>query len=84
MQDTERPRRGRPRPADAIERDESIRTLLVTYGPKTRNEIADELGITRSLAYSALDRLRRQGEVKRCLQADGNSVWSAQIQEPCG
>lgn len=83
MTDTDKPRRGRPRPDDAIERDDSIRMLLRTMGPQTRNAVSDALGISRSLAYLALDRLRKSGEVKRCLQKDGNSVWSLDVDGPC-
>jgi predicted ArsR family transcriptional regulator len=75
MADMERPRRGRPRPEESIERDLRIRTLLINEGPKTRNEIADSLGMSKSLAYLALSRLRESGKVKRCLKADGTSVW---------
>jgi predicted ArsR family transcriptional regulator len=83
MPDTDRPRRGRPRPEDAIERDDRIRELLTEYGPQTRNDIADALGITHSLTYLALSRLRDQGGVKRCLQDDGSSVWSVDVSDPC-
>jgi predicted ArsR family transcriptional regulator len=83
MTDNESPRRGRPRPADAIERDSRIRALLTESGPQTRNQIASALGISNSLVYLALDRLRRSGEVRRCLREDGTSVWSTKTGEPC-
>jgi predicted ArsR family transcriptional regulator len=83
MASTDRPRRGRPRPAEAIERDERIKTLLTEEGPQTRNRIAEVLGTTYSLTYLALDRLRQQGAVKRCLLSDGSSVWSTDTESPC-
>lgn len=83
MTDTDRPRRGRPRPADSIERDDRILGFLTEAGPQTRNQIAEMLGVSRSLTYLALDRLRQQGTVKRCLRGDGSSVWSADVKEPC-
>lgn len=80
----EKARRGRPRPEDTIERDDRILELLSKRGPHTRNEIAERLGISFSLTYLALDRLRRAGRVKRCLQTDGGtSVWSTAVDESC-
>ncbi len=83
MTDNDKPRRGRPRPAEAIERDERIRGLLDDQGPQTRNQIAEKLTITHSLTYLALDRLRKQGVVKRCLLPDGSTVWSTDTESPC-
>lgn len=83
MADNDKPRRGRPRPAEAIERDSLILGLLREHGPHTRNQVSDKLGITHSLTYLALDRLRKQGEVKRCLLPDGSTVWSTDVSEPC-
>lgn len=83
MTEREKAPRGRPRPADAIERDDKILKLLSEQGPQTRNAIADHLGISFSLTYLALDRLRRSRHVKRCLQADGSSVWSTAVDESC-
>lgn len=83
MADNERPRRGRPRPEDAIKRDRQIKALLDSEGPMTRNAIAETLNISTSLAYLALDRLRGDKVVKRCLRADGSSVWTTAVTEPC-
>lgn len=83
MTEREKAPRGRPRPADAIERDDKILKLLSEFGPQTRNAIANRLGISFSLTYLALDRLRRAGRVKRCLQGDGGSVWSTAVDESC-
>lgn len=79
----EKPRRGRPRPPENIERDELVYDLLTRSGPLTRNEIADHLGLTVSLTYLALDRLRRDGRIRRCLKADSSSVWSVGTEKPC-
>jgi DNA-binding IclR family transcriptional regulator len=76
-------RRGRPRPDDSIARDAKILALLDQQGPSTRNEISSRLGVSTSLTYLALSRLRDQGQVKRCLQDDGSSVWSAGVGSPC-
>lgn len=79
----EKPRRGRPRPPENIERDEQVYSLLKRQGPLTRNEVAERLGLTVSLTYLALDRLRRDGRIRRCLKADSSSVWSIGTEQPC-
>ncbi len=58
-------RRGRPRPQNTIERDESVYRLLHTKGPLTRTQVAEELGCKPSVAYMSLFRLRRDGQVQR-------------------
>jgi predicted ArsR family transcriptional regulator len=83
METDEKPRRGRPRPAESINRDHQILTRLKEAGPRTRNQLADDLGLSTSLVYLALSRLRDRGVIKRCLGADGVSVWSAAVEEPC-
>jgi predicted ArsR family transcriptional regulator len=59
-EEAKRPR-GRPRPEATILRDERILSYLRTEGDKTRNQIADELGLDKTLTYLALDRLRNAG-----------------------
>jgi hypothetical protein len=81
MSDT--PRRGRPRPQENIDRDERVYDLLAAEGPLTRNEVAEKTGLTASLTYLTLDRLRRSGRVRRCLKEDSSSVWSAESDSPC-
>lgn len=83
MDTDDKPRRGRPRPEDTIKRDQKIVDLLAEDGPLTRNTISDRLGISHTLAYLALDRLRKNNRVKRCLQQDGSSVWSTEVEAPC-
>ncbi|MFF7870488.1 hypothetical protein ACFZCT_29015 [Streptomyces qaidamensis] len=68
------PRRGRPRPAEIIERDERIYTLL-TGGPRSRGQLAQETGLTTDLVHLALGRLRRAGRIRQCLNG-GVIVWS--------
>jgi predicted ArsR family transcriptional regulator len=71
-------RHGRPRPQDTIERDEKVAQLLSAEGPLTREEIATKLGITPSIAYMSLFRLRKSGDVAK---ATGEGVrphtWAA-------
>lgn len=75
------PRRGRPRPAETIERDETIHQLL-TKGSRSRGQLAQETGLTADLVALALGRLRRDGRIRQCLQ-DGVIVWSVADGTPC-
>lgn len=75
--------RGRPRPDETIKRDDSIETLLNERGPLTRNQVAEELNLTPTLAYLALDRLRRQRRVRKCAGTGSSTVWSSAAEEPC-
>jgi len=75
------PRRGRPRPAETIERDETIHQLL-TEGSRSRGQLAQETGLTTDLVALALGRLRRANRVRQCLQ-DGVIVWSVADGTPC-
>lgn len=81
MSTTTAPRRGRPRPPAVIARDEEIHQLL-TAGPRSRNQIAEETGLEKSIAYLALDRLRRAGRIRQCLQ-DSVIVWTINDGTPC-
>lgn len=58
--------RGRPRPQETIERDFKILEYLKSSGPKTRNQLAEDLDLSKTKTYLALDRLRRQGLVRTC------------------
>lgn len=73
-------RRGRPRPAETIERDETIHQLL-TDGARSRGQIAEATGLTTDLVALALGRLRRAGRIQQCLQG-GVIVWSVN-DTPC-
>lgn len=75
--------RGRPRPAETIERDERIHQLL-TAGPWSRGQIAQETGLTTDLVHLALRRLERDGRVRKCLHPElGVVVWSVADGTPC-
>lgn len=82
-QETESRRsRGRPRPEEAIERDTSVLALL-KKGPLTRNELRDGLGLTDSITYLSLARLRREGLVKLCQGPAAERLWSVDVDGPC-
>lgn len=59
---SERKGRGRPRPADTIERDEQVFRALAD-GPRGREAIAAEFGVNVNIIYMSLVRLRRAGRV---------------------
>jgi len=74
------------RPPAVTNRDEHVYQYLKENGSKSRNEIADALGISRSLTYLSLDRLRRSNppRAKRCLtEASSYTLWSVAVNEPC-
>lgn len=75
------PRRGRPRPAETIERDERIYGLLAE-GSMSRGQLAQETDLTTDLIALALGRLRRDGRVRQCLDG-GVIVWSVADGTPC-
>lgn len=75
------PRRGRPRPAATIERDNRIHTLL-TQGARSRGQIAQATGLTTDLVHLALRRLQKDGRVRQCLH-EGVIVWSVTDGTPC-
>jgi transposase len=76
----QRPQRGRPRPAETIARDEQILAML-RENPDglARNDIAEAMGLNKSVTYLSLDRLRRQGLATKVSpessQADKDSLW---------
>lgn len=83
VQETKRPR-GRPRPQETIERDERILSYLKTSGPKSRNQLSEELGLDKTITYLSLDRLRRDGKVRTCADTAGPStLWSSDMEAPC-
>jgi hypothetical protein len=77
------------RPPAVTSRDDLVFSYLKEHGPSTRNKIADDLGITRSLTYLSLDRLRRgvagsPPRVKRCVsQNNSDLLWTAALEESC-
>lgn len=84
MNDQDKRPRGRPRPAETVQRDEAILSLLRRDGAQTRNQIAEQLGVEKVKAYLSLDRLRRAGLVRTCTSAaPGSTLWSASVNKPC-
>jgi hypothetical protein len=82
MQTQATPRRGRPRPAETIERDNHLYTLL-TNGARSRGQLAQETGLTTDLVALALGRLHRAGRTRRCLGENGVIMWSVADGTPC-
>lgn len=81
----QRPRRGRPRPAETIERDRKILAMLrASPDGLSRNAIAEEMGLEPVKTWLALNRLRQQGLAKKInaegSQADKDALWVA-VQE---
>jgi predicted Rossmann fold nucleotide-binding protein DprA/Smf involved in DNA uptake len=74
---TEKPRRGRPRPQETIDRDERILNL-VREGPVTRNLIISKTGISPTLVYLSLSRLRREGLVTMCPGFGVQKRWTTE------
>lgn len=85
MEETTAPKRkrGRPRPLENIARDDLIETTLKARGPMTRNALSETLGLSRSLTYLALVRLREQNRVRQCLQDKNKILWSTEVETPC-
>jgi predicted transcriptional regulator len=72
------------RPEHVRTRDQLVYDYLAEHGSSSRNTVADELGLSRSLTYLSLDRLRKGGQVKRCMAEDSNDLlWTAAVSEPC-
>ncbi len=77
------------RPLAVTSRDEAVLRYLKEHGPSSRNSISDSLGLSRSLTYLSLDRLRRgvpdgKPRAKRCVSADSNELlWTAAVEEAC-
>lgn len=76
--------RGRPRPQETIARDRAILEHLNEHGPTSRNAVAEALGLSKTVAYLSLDRLRRAGLTRLCGPAGGpDAVWTTEVAEPC-
>lgn len=72
------------RPPAVTSRDEQVHTYLTEHGMASRNTIADGLGLSRSLTYLSLYRLREAGRAKRCVAADTNDLlWTVDTESPC-
>lgn len=82
MNEDTRPR-GRPRPDETVGRDDRIFSLLEGRGPLTRNEIAEITGLSPSLTYLSLARLKKDERIRPCLKDGGEIVWSTGVGSPC-
>lgn len=83
MTDTRRPR-GRPRPQETIERDAAVLAQLKLNGAQTRNQLSESLGLSKTVTYLALNRLRDQGQVRICAGQGGPDVlWTTEVNQPC-
>jgi predicted HTH transcriptional regulator len=78
-------RKGRPRSPETKARDERIVALLNEHGAMTRNQLAELLQISKSLTSIAINRLKDADPpaVRRCVDSDGNNVWTTAVEEPC-
>lgn len=75
----DKPKRGRPRPQETIDRDEQILNLLVESGkPRTRNEIMQETGLTSVQVYLSLSRLRLEDRATYVGGYKAEKFWTAQ------
>lgn len=76
QQSTSAPRRrGRPRSPDTVERDHRVLTALQNDGPHTKEQLVEKIGLTPSLIYLALWRLKREGRVERTSREGVRYVW---------
>jgi uncharacterized membrane protein len=78
----QRPQRGRPRPAETIERDRKILELLRDHPDGlARNDIAEMMNLDRIKTWLALDRLRKEGLADKTnpegSRADKDTLWVA-------
>lgn len=67
-------RRGRPRSADTIERDKRVLAALQS-GPRTKEQLVEELQLRPELIYLSLWRLKRDGTVERTSDASTRHAW---------
>lgn len=64
----------RPRPLETIQRDEQVIDFLMD-GPQTSNDVARRIDVPVSQARLALNRLKKERRVERCLGEDGTMMW---------
>lgn|SRR5512139_554758 len=73
----DKPKRGRPRPQETIDRDNKILGLLHEHGKCTRYMLVDQTGLPQSQVYLSLSRLRRKGLVDFVGGYKTEKYWSA-------
>ncbi len=66
-------RRGRPRPASVIERDEQVFSALTS--PMTRDQLAEASGVPKEKVYLSMFRLRDAGRIRRERQGSTH-IWT--------
>lgn len=80
------------RPEPVRNRDRQVLDYLRKNGMSSRNKIASPpqpdgtggLGLSQSLTYLSLYRLREAGQVKRCVSETTNELlWTAETDAPC-
>ena len=69
-------RRGRPRAQETIQRDEVVLKALGD-GPRTKEQLVQQLGLKDTHVYLSLGRLRRDGHVERVSDPDSRHLWRA-------
>lgn len=75
----DKPKRGRPRPLETIERDAMVHQLLLTDGRLTRNMIVEKTGLPESQVYLSLSRLRGEGKAVHEGGYKAEKFWSAAV-----
>lgn len=68
-------RRGRPRSQLTIERDARVLAALGA-GPRTKEQLVEELGLAPQLVYLSLWRLKRDQRVERKSDGVSRHEWS--------
>lgn len=71
---TDRPRRGRPRSQETIQRDDVIATAL-NEGPLTKDKLVEKLGLKPEHVYLSLWRLRKAGKVVKVSDDSSRHLW---------
>jgi len=75
--DASRVRRGRPRPQNTLQLDETVIAKLQARGPMTRAQLEAELPqVKGSIVYIALCRLKRDGRVERRNVNGARNIWA--------
>lgn len=69
-----KPRRGRPRAQETIERDDAVRTAL-GEGPLTKDQLVEKLSLKPELVYLSLWRLRKTGQVEKVSTDGSRHLW---------
>ncbi|MDK1473624.1 hypothetical protein QNO07_09350 [Streptomyces sp. 549] len=81
MQQAPARRRGRPRPANVIARDEEVYGLIAG-GTGSRAALARATGLDRPTVALCVQRLKKAGRIRTC--ADGGAmVWIVDNGAPC-